>query len=310
MSSTSRPNPMAEPRKFMFDRSFDIEVAPKKVEAAVEAAVEAEPEVVIPTFSEEEMKAARDEAFAAGKEEGRMEVTASTEREVLVTLTRIADEIGGISGAQDRANASLVESAIAVAVAIARKVFPAWNEKYGLAEIERMVTKAMERLVEEPRVVIYVNAKLLEPLKERLGPLAAKAGFKGEMTVEGIDDLIVGDCRVEWMGGGAKRDMDELWQEIDAIVEHNLSGDTAGADPDADKPLESTPGSEATTPTPAAAILDAKLDAKIADAAPAAPAPAPAPESTGAPAPGSPDKAPAAVDAPGSEDTATDRGDT
>jgi hypothetical protein len=68
------------------------------------------------------------------------------------------------------------------------------------------------------------------------------------------------------------------------------------------------PESEATTATPAAAILDAKLDAKIADAAPAEPAPAP--ESTGAPAPEPSDKAPAAVDAPGSEDTATDRGDT
>ena len=193
-----------------------------------------------------------------------------------------------------------MENAIAVAVSIARKVFPAFNERHGFEEIERMVTMAVGRILEEPKVVIYVNGNLKAPIQERLAPIAAKTGFKGEISVEGLDDIIVGDARVEWMGGGAKRDLNELWREIDGIVERNLSGQAA-----ADEVVESAgeSGPAASSPeapggaSPAAmepgrsgAILDAKPDHAGA----------------GESGPDSPTQGPAA---PGTGDTPTDRGD-
>ncbi len=212
----------------MFDRSFDVVQAPKKKEEAVEekAAEEAAPEIVAPTFSEEEMNAAREEAFAAGKQEGAADAKASTEREVKVSLDGIRERLKTLSEAQDKANASVLETAVIVAVGIARKLFPALNDKHALAEIERMVKLALDRVLEEPKVVVYVNTALKAPLAERMADVVAKAGFKGEMTIEGVDDIIVGDCRVEWMGGGARRKMEELWHEIDEIVEHNLADET------------------------------------------------------------------------------------
>jgi flagellar biosynthesis/type III secretory pathway protein FliH len=288
-----------EARKFMFDRSFDVETTPKPAPKVKEAAPEkVEPEVVVPTFSEEELNAARGKAFAEGKEEGRMEATASTEREVLVALNGIGDRLKDLTAAQEKANASVMENAIAVAVSIARKVFPALNERHGFAEIERMVTTAIGRILEEPKVVIYVNGKLTDPIRERLAPIAAKTGFKGEISVEGLDDIIVGDARVEWMGGGAKRDLDALWREIDAIIERNLAVDAPAA---AGEGLESAAESGHTTGSgehpPAGmeagsggAILDAKSDHAGAGKA----------------GPDSPTQGPAA---PGTDRTPTDRGD-
>ena len=224
MSSAHNPKPPAEVRKFMFPRSFDVVAAPKKKQEAAEEkpAEKAEPQVVVPTFSEADLKAARDEAFAAGKQEGGAEARATTEREIKVSLDGILDRLKGLGEAQDKANASVVDTAVIVAVGIARKLFPALNERHALGEVERMVGLAMERVLEEPKIVVYVNGKLKAPLEERMAGIAAKAGFKGQMTVEGVDDIIVGDCRVEWIGGGARRHVDELWQEIDGIVERNL----------------------------------------------------------------------------------------
>lgn len=301
VSAAKNPNPMAEARKFMFDRSFDVETKPKAEEKAKDAAPEkAEPVVVVPTFSEEELNAARQKAFAEGKEEGRLETAASTEREVLVALNGIGDRLKDIAAAQETANASIMENAIVVAVGIARKVFPALNERHGFAEIERMVTMAVGRILEEPRVVIYVNSKLKAPIQERLAPIAAKTGFKGEVSVEGLDDIIVGDARVEWMGGGAKRDLDELWREIDGIVERNLSGqaaadeavESAGESGPAASPPEAPGGASPADMEPgrSGAILDAKPDRAGA----------------GKPGPDSPPQGPAA---PGTGDTPTDRGD-
>jgi len=257
VSSAKNPKPPAEVRKFMFDRSFDVEVPKKKEEIVQEKVVEeVVPEVVVPTFSEEEMKAAREEAFAAGKQEGAADARASTEREVMVSLTGIGEHLKNLSEAQDKANASVLETAVIVAVGIARKLFPALNEKHALGEVERMVAMAMERVLEEPKIVVYVNSKLKAPLGERMADLAAKAGFKGEMTIEGVDDIIVGDCRVEWMGGGARRHLDELWREIDEVVERNLGdGSTAAADA-----VDSEPESPAVEADTGGAILDGDGD--------------------------------------------------
>ncbi len=258
MSSAQNPKPPAEVRKFMFPRSFDVVEAPKKKQevAPEKPADKAEPEVVVPTFSEAELKAAREEAFAAGKQEGGAEARATTEREIKVSLDGILERLKGLGEAQDKANASVVDTAIIVAVGIARKLFPALNERHALGEVERMVGLAMERVLEEPKIVVYVNDRLKAPIEERMAGLAAKAGFKGEMTVEGVDDIIVGDCRVEWMGGGARRHVDELWQEIDGIVERNL-GDGSQATADGVDSKTATPTVEADA---GGAILDGDGD--------------------------------------------------
>ena len=259
VSSAKNPKPPAEVRKFMFDRSFDVvepEKAKKSDKPEEEKAVEeAAPVVVVPTFSEEEMTAAREESFAAGRQEGAAEAQAATEREVLVSLNGIGEHLKNLAEAQEKANAAVLDTAVVVAVGIARKLFPALNEKHALGEVERMVAMAMERVLEEPKIVVYVNDKLKAPLEERMAGLAAKAGFKGAMTVEGVDDIIVGDCRVEWTGGGARRHMDELWKEIDAVIEHNLGdGAETAAAAAAD---DAAPESAAATTDAAGATTDA-----------------------------------------------------
>jgi flagellar assembly protein FliH len=259
VSSANNSRPSAEVRKFMFDRSFDVAEPPKKKVEVDQPTVDEEvvPEVVAPTFSEEEMKAAREEAFAAGKKEGAADAHASTEREILVSLNGFGERLKSLSEAQDIANASVLETAIIVAVGVARKLFPALNEKHALGEIERMVSMAMERVLEEPKIVLYVNSKLKAGLDEHMAGLAAKAGFKGDVTIEGVDDIIVGDCRVEWTGGGARRHTDELWQEIDAVIERNL-GD--GSTPAAAEAVDPEPESRPVEAETGGAILDSDGD--------------------------------------------------
>ena len=65
-NSAEDQSPMTAVRKFLFERTFD-DVMPEVVEE--QEPEEEEPEEVIPTFSEEEVNAAREEGFAAGKEE-------------------------------------------------------------------------------------------------------------------------------------------------------------------------------------------------------------------------------------------------
>lgn len=308
---------MTEVKRFLFDRRFDIEGQPEEdpeESTEEEEEEEEEPEEIVPTFSEEEMKAAREKSFAAGKKEGIEQAAAATEREILGALEKLNEQFTGLFKAQEEADASILDSAVSVAVGIARKVFPAMNERNGLGEIERMVVMAMEKILEEPQVTIYVNPGIEAPLKERLAPMTAKAGYKGEVQVVAADDIAAADCRVEWNGGGALRTMDVLWREIDEIVERNLSdvSKTPAQTPSdaTDQPIETIDemADPAGGETPGAKPGDTPDDTpgdrpgETMDAAPEA-IPDPSPERPDTPPRDTPEPSPGA-------DTTTDQEDT
>ncbi|MBT3306901.1 MAG: hypothetical protein HN377_10520 [Alphaproteobacteria bacterium] len=220
---------MAATRKFLFDRSFDGDV-PESIEETEEKPEEAEPEVIVPTFSEEEIQAARTESFAKGKEEGISEAAAATERDILAVLQKLDGQFTSLFDAQETAGTSILDSAIAIASGITRKVFPALNEQGALGEIERIVTLAMGKILDEPSVTITIHPDIEAQFGERIGALSVDTGFKGEVLIQTSEDLPAGDCRIEWNSGGAKREAAVLWQEIDEIIERNLSGLTDTTD--------------------------------------------------------------------------------
>jgi len=50
-----------------------------------------------------------------------------------------------------------------------------------------------------------------------------------------------GNCKIEWSNGGAERNMDELWRQIDQIVENNLSATPEGMEFDVMPALTPSP---------------------------------------------------------------------
>lgn len=224
---------MAKERKFLFDTSFDVDEIPGKIpggvpgettgEEAGERAEKAEPEVVAPSFSEEEMAAARDESFAQGKAEGVSEAADATERDIVAALASLSAQFQKLFQDHEKSQESVLDTAISVGAAISRKTFPALSERNGLDEIERMIVQSMGTILDEPMVTVIVNPDHAASLEDRLDGMATKASYKGEIKIVPSEEILAGDCRVEWSGGGAKRDITEMWQEIDEIIERNLS---------------------------------------------------------------------------------------
>ena len=107
---------MTAVRKFLFENSFDDEK---------------EPEEVVPTFSEKEVNGAREEGFAAGKEEGIRETAEATERDILAVMGQVGEKFDDLFKVQKAANASIPESALSVAVGIARGLSPACLREAG-----------------------------------------------------------------------------------------------------------------------------------------------------------------------------------
>ena len=109
-NSAEDQSPRTAEWKFLFENSFDDEE---------------EPEEGVPTFSEEEVNAAREEGFAAGKEKEIRLAAEATERDILAVMGQGVEKFDDLFKVQEAANASIPESALSVAAGIARGLSPA-----------------------------------------------------------------------------------------------------------------------------------------------------------------------------------------
>src|SRR3546814_12442230 len=106
-------------------------------------------------------------------------------------------------------------------------LFPQLARSHGLDELHAVVEQCLERLRDEPRVVIRCADADLDALQTRAEQAAARSGFEGKLVFLADERLKTGDLRVEWADGGAERNQKALWQEIDAVIARVLAP-TAG----------------------------------------------------------------------------------
>ena len=184
----------------------------------MEAAKKKEEEEAAPTFSEEELQAARDEAYQQGLQAGLQEAHVSIEQQVSSTLEVIGATIGQISEQQSSANELISRETVDLAVAIAQKLLPGLTERGGVAEVETFASDIMQRLLEEPRLTIRVAENLAPELERQLLELKNRIGFAGELSVFPDSELGPADCRIRWGEGEAERIVEATMNEIASLT--------------------------------------------------------------------------------------------
>lgn len=210
---------MTSCQKFLFDTSFDGHTT-RRAEKPAPAPKPAVPEE--PTFSKGELEAARSEALASGREQGLAEAQRAAESTSAQALAAIEQGLSTLAANQEALAAENARNSLAAAVTIVRKLLPAFSKKYALDEIESVVSECLERLRDEPRVVVRVADALLDSLRDRLSPIARAAGFHGKIVLLSDETLQDSAVRVEWADGGAERDPAQTWREIDEMLARGL----------------------------------------------------------------------------------------
>lgn len=236
-------------KKFLFDQEFSTEADDKaraeaqsmaKAEDSLEVA-ETDPaevlveEVVVPTFSEEDVAQAREDGRKTGRDEATRDMASALEQRLADTLATINTKVENLFEvyAQDKEDRS--RDAIAVATVIVRKLFPALNMDKSMAEIEHIIVEAMKRTSGSPTLIIKVPQDLHADIEAKTAELAALRGREGTISVIADKDMAAGDISIEWDGGGMMRETAVLWREIDQIIERNL-GQTPGESPEDAEP--------------------------------------------------------------------------
>lgn len=213
-------------RKYMFDLSFDY-VEPKPPEPAPEPMVEEamaepepepEPEPPPPMFGEEYVEAARQAAFDSGRAIGHADAHGSIEADRARALDALGAALPGMLAERAQLVEAVAREAARLAHAMTRRLMPALAERYGLIEIEQVVSTSLDKAIDQPRVIVRVTPALVETIATDLDRLATTKGFAGRITALGDASLGPADVRIDWGDGGAERMTRRLWGEIEHVV--------------------------------------------------------------------------------------------
>ena len=221
-------------RPFIFEQSFDILLNENEVDLKKEEEEEEE----VPTFSEEELQAAREAAYQEGMQAGLQEAMHGIEQQVSATLDVVGATLGRIGEQQKVANEMIARETVDLAIAALEKLLPQFAREGGAAEVEVFVQGILTQILEEPRVAVTVSEELAGELEQNLIDLARLIGFGGAIVVVGDASLGPADCRIRWSEGDAERLLENTRREIVALT-RSVPKDHGGT-------LEAT--SEATMP--------------------------------------------------------------
>jgi flagellar assembly protein FliH len=178
----------AAPAKYLFDNDF----GPNRD--------------VKPSVSLAEHAQKLKEAETTGYRRGFAEAKIEAEQRTIATLERTAVLLKALDQSLTAVEARIETEAVAVAVAVARKLAPALIEREPLAEITALATDCFRQLVASPHIVVHVNDELHASAHKALEEIVLRLASESRLVVLGDPDIKPGDCRIEWADGGIVRD--------------------------------------------------------------------------------------------------------
>ena len=176
-----------------------------------------------PTFSEEDLNAAKQIALKQGIQEGKAEVMSGIEREIGSSLDAISLKLESLMQVHKKWSEAINKDTLRLAHAIMKKLAPQITRNGELNEVERTITHAFEFIDKQPKVLIQVSQHLTLPLQEKIDLITSRANFDGQVVLVVNKELTGDDCRISWDSGEMERSMSTTWGQIDKIVDRVIT---------------------------------------------------------------------------------------
>ena len=214
MNALAKPNQTQDStmdaQPFDFGVSFD---KPQVTEQEEVEEVEAEP-----TFSMEEVEAAKQKAFDEGQAAANEIAQNCFESKITEALEKIAIEIGVLEDEQKRLHSSTQALASELVRRIGERLLPQTAAVHGFEEIEHALEQCLDLINENVKVTIRVHTDCVAEIEERFQSMLGSHKCQADITIVSDEKMGPADCAIMWGDGGAERDFDSLWGTIDATL--------------------------------------------------------------------------------------------
>ncbi len=179
-----------------------------------------------PTFSEDELNAAKQIAFNEGRKIEAQENQKSREKYIAGQIDLIAQNILALHSAEDAREKLYEREAVNLTLAIFEKIFPMLLQQNGLVELKNIISTVLQNQENHKKLTIFVHPVDVQDISKHMETLRAK-GLATDIDVQGDAALNSGACRIAWADGGAVCNPMQLAEEIKQSLQQVLAGRAA-----------------------------------------------------------------------------------
>lgn len=178
-----------------------------------------------PSYSEEELASAKQEAYKNGFESGIQEgralaqnEQADIDRELLKCAEQFVVSLTPLLHDYKEFVLQMREDMPRVAQTIAKKVAGDALSENAQLIVENVALNCCQTMINEPKLVITVHKSLAATLETKLKDMATRVQSAGDIIVTPDDQMVAGDCRIEWQHGQIERSTEQLWAQVDRVI--------------------------------------------------------------------------------------------
>lgn len=179
-------------------------------------------EELAPSFSEEELQAAKDEAFKQGKAEGVREEKASREQITQQILLKLQQQLSSLQSAENFREQRYEEEALKLMQNALKHLFPVLNARLGCEEMIAMIERVVDSQKAQSQMILTVPDGFTEDIEALLEPRQQDENLKTRYIIKEDSELSQGGCTLAWEDGGAVRDAQKLIENMILEVDRLL----------------------------------------------------------------------------------------
>lgn len=182
-----------------------------------------------PTFSEDELSAAKQIAFSEGRKMEAQEQQKSREKYIAGQMEIIAKHIGALHATEQARSKQFEKEAIELTICIFQKLFPLLQQHIGIDQLKESIESIIKNQESQKTINVFVHPADLDEISAHVAVLKAKGHTEESIRVEADEALTPGSCRIGWAHGGAIKNPATVAEEIHARLQQVLAGQAANS---------------------------------------------------------------------------------
>ena len=202
------------------------EEEPTETAVSTPEVVETVPEpqaVVAPTYSEEEMNAAKTAAQKLGYEEGYRAKTEEIDNQTTGLLLELDKHIGDLLAQKEQLQKELERDFMELNLAVIKKLLPHISQEHAEEILTQFLNENFANFKSEAKLSFYFNPDIIGKMQVQIANLARINDFEGKIALHKDASLGVSDCRVEWENGGVQSGSDKLLEKVNNLLEETAA---------------------------------------------------------------------------------------
>ena len=202
---------MNAPVKFLFDNNLEAPQAPPAIAHDVVEALK--------TAHAAELIKAREDALQLGREQGQAEAKKSIEHDLYRHLDVMVQNKELYAREIDAKLEATRSSSVLLAMSIARKLAGSLLARYPVEHIEQFFNESLSLFSNDAILRLHVAPGLAKTLQPRLEAMLERNGQKNALQTVTDEEIDGVTCKLQWAQGGIEQNTEELFAQIEKLIE-------------------------------------------------------------------------------------------